>query len=93
MASECICAGFTGVGGWEYATLDNGFWVPDDDYIAAADALAQAADLVATGGPALRAMKDAGRETAAQWSYSVFLEALERVWTDLAPEARIHRPR
>jgi hypothetical protein len=93
MASDCVCVGFTGVGGWEYATAENGFWVPDDDYIAAADALAEAADLIKTGGPALRAMKEAGRETAAQWSYSVFLEALERVWSDLAPQAQIHRPR
>jgi hypothetical protein len=93
MASECICAGFTGVGGWEYATADNGFWVADDDYIAATDALAMAADLIKTGGSALRAMKEAGRETAAQWSYGVFLEALERVWSELAPQARIHRPR
>src|SRR6185503_8770502 len=30
MASGCICAGFTGVGGQEYATPDNGFWVPED---------------------------------------------------------------
>ena len=51
----------------------------DDDYFAAADALADADNLIKTGDPALQAMKEARRETVAQWSYSVFLEALERV--------------
>jgi hypothetical protein len=49
--------------------------------------------LVAAGGPALRAMKDAARATAAQWSYGVFTAALEETWMRLAPQARIHSPR
>jgi hypothetical protein len=88
MACGCLCAGFTGVGGREYATPDNGFWAPDDDGEAAADALAQAADLARAGGPRLAAMLDAGRETAAQWSYARFLAALEETWMRLAPDAR-----
>ncbi|MDB5442082.1 MAG: hypothetical protein JWP73_458 [Phenylobacterium sp.] len=89
MACGCVCAGFTGVGGGEYATTDNGFWVPDDDCVAAADALAEAADVVKAGGPALQRRIEAGRETAARWSYAVFRAALEEVWMRLAPEARL----
>ena len=89
LASGCVCAGFNGVGGWEYATPENGFWAPDEDCEAAADALAQAADLVATGGAPLRARIEAGRETAARWSYAAFRAALEQTWMRLAPEARL----
>jgi hypothetical protein len=89
MASGCVCAGFTGIGGRDYATADNGFWVPDDDLEAAVDALARAADLVRTGGPALAAMLEAGRETAAQWSYARFRAALEAFWMRHAPDARV----
>ncbi|WP_309093066.1 hypothetical protein [Phenylobacterium sp.] len=89
LASGCVCAGFTGVGGREYATADNGFWVADDDCVAAADALAAAADLVRTGGAALSARVEAGQETARQWSYARFRAALEDAWMRLAPEARL----
>ncbi|MDB5419677.1 MAG: hypothetical protein JWP50_3096 [Phenylobacterium sp.] len=89
MASGCLCAGFTGVGGLEYATPENGFWVPDEDCEAAADALARAADLLGSGGAPLRATLEAGRETAARWSYAAFRAALEETWMRLAPEARL----
>lgn len=88
MASGCVCAGFLGVGGREYATPDNGFWVPDEDCIAAADALAEAAALVREGGPALQRRLDAGFETARAWSYAVFRGELEAAWMRLAPEFR-----
>jgi hypothetical protein len=89
MASGAVCAGFLGRGGEEYATPDNGFWAPDDDLMAAADALAQAADLVRTGGAPLRRLLDAGHETAARWSYAHFRERLEATWMRLAPDARL----
>ena len=89
MAAGCVCAGFTGVGGQEYATSDNGFWVADDDCEAAADALAEAAALVRAGGPPLRRRLEAGFETARQWSYAAFRAELEQVWMRLAPDARI----
>jgi len=89
MASGCVCAGFTGVGGWEYATAENGFWVAEDDCEAAADALAQAADLLRTGGALLRRMREAARATAGQWSYARFRGALEATWMRLAPELRL----
>ncbi|HEY8574236.1 glycosyltransferase [Phenylobacterium sp.] len=89
MACGALCAGYTGVGGLQYATPENGFWAPDDDFTAAADALAEAADLARAGGRRLAAMLDAGRETAAQWSYARFLAALEETWMRLAPQARV----
>ena len=88
MACGCVPAGFTGIGGREFATPANGFWVEEDDCEGAADALARAADLVRTGGAPLRRFLEAGRETARLWSYAVFREGLEEVWTRLAPEAR-----
>ncbi|HEY8574086.1 glycosyltransferase [Phenylobacterium sp.] len=88
MAAGCVCAGFVGVGGREYATDDNGFWAPDEDCEAAADALARAADLVRTGGQGLAHVIEAGRETARRWSYAAFRARLEEVWSRLAPEAR-----
>lgn len=93
MASGCVCAGFTAVGGRDYTTEHNGFWVPDDDQIAAADALAAAADLCLAGGAALSSVVEAAQTTAAEWSYAVFRRELEAVWTRLAPEAQVLAPR
>lgn len=89
MASGCVCAGFAGVGGWEYASAANGFWAPDDDCEAATDALGRAAELVREGGAPLKRHIEAGRETADQWSYARFRAALEEVWMRLAPETRV----
>jgi len=89
MASGCLVAGFTGLGGHDFATADNGFWVQDDDCIGAADALAAAADVWLTGGAPLARRLDAGRATADAWSYARFRAALEEVWMRLAPGARL----
>ena len=91
MACGCVCAGFTGIGGEEYATPENGFWVRDDDSEAAADALARAADLVAAGGAPLERMRQAGFATARAWSHAAFREALEAAWMQLAPDARLQQ--
>lgn len=88
MASGCVCAGFTGIGGREFASPANGFWVGEDDCEAAADALAQAADVVKAGGARLGRYQEASRATARQWSYAAFRSALEEVWSRLAPTAR-----
>lgn len=88
MASGCVVAGFTGIGGRDFATDENGFWAAEDDCEAAADALARAADLVRAGGAPLRDMLEAGQATARAWSYAAFRLALEGAWMRLAPEAR-----
>jgi len=89
MASGCVAAGFLGVGGREYATPDNGFWAPEDDCEAAADALAEACAVAKAGGPALQRRLEAGFETARQWSYAAFRQELEAAWMRLAPDARV----
>jgi len=88
LASGCVCAGFLGGGGRDYATPDNGFWAPDDDCVAAADALAEAVAVYRGGGPRLAQMLEAARETAAQWSHATFRSELEDAWSRLAPDAR-----
>jgi hypothetical protein len=89
MAGGALCAGFTGVAGRDYATADNGFWVEENDCEAAVDALGEAADLAARGGPALKRRQEAGYETARQWSYAAFRRQLEEVWMQIAPDARL----
>ncbi|HET6972314.1 MAG TPA: glycosyltransferase [Phenylobacterium sp.] len=89
MAAGAVCAGFLGVGGREYATEDNGFWAPDDDCEAAADALLRADDVVRSAGPALARLREASRATARQWSRAAFLAPLEAFWMRHAPEARL----
>jgi hypothetical protein len=88
MACRCLCAGFTGVGGGEYATPQNGFWVADDDCVAAADALAHAADLVRARAAEVDERLAAGAMTAEAWSHRRYEEVLEAVWMRLAPDAR-----
>ena len=90
MASGCVAAGFTGLGAREFTTPTNGFWVEEDDCEAAADALARAADLVRQGGAGVEVLKDAAYETASRWTYARFHDALEEVWSELAPDARIN---
>ncbi|MCR5878440.1 glycosyltransferase [Phenylobacterium sp. J367] len=89
MASGCVVAGFTGIGGRDFATPENGFWVEEDNVFAATDALAAACDLVRRGGPDLVRMWEAGRATAEAWSYARFRVRLEETWMTLAPEARL----
>lgn len=89
MAAGCVVAGFTGIGGLSYATPDNGFWVPDEDCEAAADALAEACALVKEGGPALKRRREAGFETARAWSQAACKAELEAAWTQIAPETRV----
>ena len=46
--SGCVVAGFTGIGGREYANAENGFWVDEDDFPACVKALAAAVELSLT---------------------------------------------
>lgn len=82
MASECLIAGFTGIGPREYTSPINGLWVEEDDCEAAARALVQAALLADQGGGAAALMRHAGRVTAAQWTYAGCREALGSFWRD-----------
>ncbi|TAJ71385.1 MAG: glycosyltransferase [Phenylobacterium sp.] len=82
MASECLIAGFTGIGAREFASAVNGIWVDEDDCEAAAHALVRAVALAERGGGAQALMRHAAAQTAAQWSHAAFVQALGAFWRD-----------
>lgn len=82
MASQCLIAGFTGIGPREYTTSVNGLWVGEDDCEAAAHALVQVATLADRGGGAVALMRHAAAATAAQWTHARCLDALGSFWRD-----------
>lgn len=57
MACGAVVVGFAGGGGNEYARPDNGVWVPDEDPMALAAALARTLDQLATAPSALEALR------------------------------------
>lgn len=80
MASDCLVAGFTGIGSREYANATNGHWVDEDDCEACALALVRTCLMADQNGGAAALMRHAGRGTARQWSHAVFVQALEAFW-------------
>ena len=77
MASGCLVCGFDGWGGREYASRENGLWVPDGDLEAFAGAIAQA--LTLDQDTAARQIR-AGLETAALFSEERFRNELLSAW-------------
>lgn len=82
LASECLVAGFAGIGGREFANSVNGLWVDENDCEAAAQALVRAVALAEQGGGAAALMRHAAAQTAAQWSHAAFVQALGAFWRD-----------
>jgi len=80
MAAGCVVAGFTGIGGREYATPANGFWVDEDDFPACIAALAQAVELSARSGNALESHRAACRETVAAYTPDSFAKGVKDAW-------------
>lgn len=83
MASGCLVAGFTGLGGREYARPDNGFWVAEDDLFAAADAVGRALHLSLTQPDQAEAMRQAGLATATHYSAEGMRQDLKAFWSRL----------
>jgi hypothetical protein len=83
MAAGCVVAGFTGIGGRDYATAANGFWADEDDFPAALTALQQALTLWQTGGAPLAAYHAAAQATAAHYTPALFAAAIAKVWVAL----------
>ena len=81
MASGCVPIGFAGIGGREYATPTNGFWVEEDNLEGCADAIVRAMALVDRQSPAVAQMRAAAEETAARYSYAAFVVALRGFWS------------
>ena len=84
MAAGCLDVGFAGGGGLDYATADNGVWVPDDDPWALAEALAHTLDSLndPAAVAALDAKRQAGRATAMSFARERFERALLAFWSN-----------
>ena len=82
MSAGCVVAGFTGIGGWEYATDENGFWADEDDFPACIAGLAQAA-AVALDGEKLNLYRKACEETLAAYTKETFARAVKEAWAEI----------
>ena len=83
MAVGCLVVGFAGGGGLDYATEDNGVWVPDQDPWALAEALREtfAALGDANAVAALDAKRRTGRATAENYTRARFEHDLIAFWS------------
>lgn len=82
MACGTVPVGFMGDGGREYMNDANGFWAPEEDWLACVDALARAIDMVDRDPPATSALHAAGTATVARYSPDVARAALLAFWRD-----------
>jgi hypothetical protein len=78
MASGCHVVGYTGHGGAEYASADNGDWIAEGDHADFAAKLCAACRLHESG--AADSKIAAGRATAAQYSLNNFETGLAAAW-------------
>jgi len=78
MASGCHVVGYTGQGGTEYATPENGDWIAEGDHDAFVEKLRDACRLYEAAQPNPKIT--AGRATAAQFSRAVFENELRETW-------------
>lgn len=81
MAAGTIVVGFHGYGGMEYATDENGIWLPPDHLEETADALAAAITGTERGEPRFAAMREAGFKTAAGYGRERTKAALQEFFT------------
>lgn len=77
MASGCVVAGFTGIGGREYATAQNGFWADEDDFPACVAALGNAA---AHSLGATDPHQSAIAQTLARYTPETFRHGVKTAW-------------
>jgi hypothetical protein len=78
MASGCHLVGYTGNGGDEYATDDNGFWIEEGDHATFAVKLKEACDLVSSKAP--NRYVENGLLTARGYSQEAFEQQLSDVY-------------
>ena len=83
MASGCIVAGFTGIGGREYATPDNGFWAGEDDFPACVESLAQAITQSLSTGATKEAHETACRQTLSSYTPQTFHQGVKAAWDSI----------
>ena len=83
MAAGCVVAGFTGIGGREYATAGNGFWAPEDDFAACIDQIKAGIELSQSEGAARDSYFANGRKTLAAYTPEIFKQAVKDVWAKI----------
>jgi len=83
MAAGCVVAGFTGIGGREYASPSNGFWAEEDDFPACLAALAEAASLSLLTDEPLQDYAAACEKTLAPFSPEAFKSAAGKAWKEI----------
>ncbi len=80
MACGCIVAGFTGIGGQEYASPANGFWAAEDDFPSCIKQLRAAVELAQSNELPRVAYHEACWATLANYSQAAFVDAVKRTW-------------
>jgi glycosyltransferase involved in cell wall biosynthesis len=80
MAAGCIVAGFTGIGGREYATAKNGFWAEEDDFPGCIAQLKAALDLAQKQDSTREAYTKTCQETLAAYTPEIFRHAVTEAW-------------
>jgi glycosyltransferase involved in cell wall biosynthesis len=80
MAAGCVVAGFTGIGGREYATAENGFWADEDDFPTCVTQLGKAVDLSLGDRTSYTA---ACQKTLAAYTPETFKAAVKRSWSGI----------
>lgn len=80
MACDCVVAGFTGIGGREYASAANGFWAPEDDFPACLEQIAAAIDLAEQDNTRRQAHRAACEKTLSDFTPETFQRAVKVAW-------------
>lgn len=89
MSAGCFVAGFTGIGGWEYANDDNGFWADEDDFPACIAALSQAVELALSDDKNKKqAYQAACEKTLSFYTGEKFRAAVLDAWADILEQKR-----
>ncbi len=83
MSADCIVAGFTGIGGREYANPHNGLWAAEDDFPTCVALLKRAVELASGAPDVRRAYADACHETLAAYTTASFRGAVEKAWAEI----------
>jgi glycosyltransferase involved in cell wall biosynthesis len=83
MAAGCVVAGFTGIGGREYATEQNGFWANEDDFPTCVNQLKKAVDLSISSDMALNTYKASCQKTLATYTPESFNQAVKDAWAQI----------
>lgn len=84
MAAGCLVSGFHGIGGQDYATVENGFWAAEDDLFECAAQLGAALTCYQREpAESIDRRRAAGMQTARRYTAGPMRKALESFWKPL----------